>query len=264
MVEFCGGPGTWVTRTYTAARNGGAFCNGNPIQARLLPHWGAQGSPDQHVSYYCDVCKRLLPKLPKLNVACALLPLARPCQVSKVHDVSNSLLVTGFGYEHDECWAQNMQVRGDATECKAAGGQLQPLATLHRRVDSLAGVTASQPIRLALAQHAPLLPPPSYCSCSSTTPMCPRACGGWAPPPSTCATWPAVGDGQAGGMLPGMLPCLVVGSLCSSCMCWRSAPAPPFRPLQPLLPPLCHPSSQALLMPTGSTASSPGTWLLAC
>jgi myo-inositol-1(or 4)-monophosphatase len=62
VVEFCGGPGTWVTRTYTAARNGGAFCNGNPIQ------------------------------------------------VSKVHDVANSLLVTGFGYEHDECWAQNMQL----------------------------------------------------------------------------------------------------------------------------------------------------------
>lgn len=47
VVEFCGGPGTWVTRTYTAARNAGAFCNGNPIQASLLPHWGAQGSPDQ-------------------------------------------------------------------------------------------------------------------------------------------------------------------------------------------------------------------------
>lgn len=32
VVEFAGGPGTWVTRTYTASRNGGAACNGKPIQ----------------------------------------------------------------------------------------------------------------------------------------------------------------------------------------------------------------------------------------
>ncbi|KAI3428298.1 hypothetical protein D9Q98_006677 [Chlorella vulgaris] len=62
VIEFCGGPGTWMTRTYTAARNGGAFCNGKPIQ------------------------------------------------VSKTHDVEKSLLVTGFGYEHDECWKANMQL----------------------------------------------------------------------------------------------------------------------------------------------------------
>lgn len=31
VVEFCGGPGTWVTRTYTATRNGGAFVNGTPL-----------------------------------------------------------------------------------------------------------------------------------------------------------------------------------------------------------------------------------------
>lgn len=31
VVEFTGGPGTWVTRTYTATRNGGAFMNGTPL-----------------------------------------------------------------------------------------------------------------------------------------------------------------------------------------------------------------------------------------
>jgi hypothetical protein len=36
VVEFCGGPGSWITRTYTAARNGGAFCNGKPIQVRIV------------------------------------------------------------------------------------------------------------------------------------------------------------------------------------------------------------------------------------
>lgn len=31
-------------------------------------------------------------------------------QVSKTHELSKSLLVTGFGYEHDECWAANMKL----------------------------------------------------------------------------------------------------------------------------------------------------------
>lgn len=30
-VLHVGGPYTWATRTFTAHRNGGAFCNGNPI-----------------------------------------------------------------------------------------------------------------------------------------------------------------------------------------------------------------------------------------
>jgi hypothetical protein len=31
VVEFAGGPGAWVTKTYTASRNGGAFMDGKPI-----------------------------------------------------------------------------------------------------------------------------------------------------------------------------------------------------------------------------------------
>lgn len=60
VVEFAGGPGTWVTRTYTAARNKGAFMNGKPIS------------------------------------------------VSRVHEIERSLLITGFGYEHDEAWLANI------------------------------------------------------------------------------------------------------------------------------------------------------------
>lgn len=41
VVEFGGGPGSWVTRTYTAARNGGAQCNGKSIQV----WWGAGQRP---------------------------------------------------------------------------------------------------------------------------------------------------------------------------------------------------------------------------
>ncbi|GAB4819790.1 hypothetical protein N2152v2_006836 [Parachlorella kessleri] len=62
VVEFSGGPGIWVTRTYAASRNGGATCNGKPIS------------------------------------------------VSRTHELQRSLLVTGFGYEHDECWDTNMNL----------------------------------------------------------------------------------------------------------------------------------------------------------
>lgn len=62
VIEFSGGPGSWVTRTYTAKRNGGAFLNGKPIS------------------------------------------------VSRTHDLQKSLLVTGFGYDHDEAWEANMKL----------------------------------------------------------------------------------------------------------------------------------------------------------
>ena len=37
-------------------------------------------------------------------------PSSAPLQVSPVHDVNRSLLVTGFGYEHDDCWLANMEL----------------------------------------------------------------------------------------------------------------------------------------------------------
>lgn len=60
VIEFAGGPGAWVTKTYAASRNGGATLNGKAIS------------------------------------------------VSRTSDVTKSLLVTGFGYEHDAAWAANM------------------------------------------------------------------------------------------------------------------------------------------------------------
>jgi myo-inositol-1(or 4)-monophosphatase len=68
VIEFTGGPGSWVTRTYAAARNAGATCNGAPIQ------------------------------------------------VSKTHELNRSLLVTGFGYEHDECWEANLGLFREFTD----------------------------------------------------------------------------------------------------------------------------------------------------
>lgn len=52
----------WGHRTFTAFRNGGARCNGEPIA------------------------------------------------VSRTDDLQRSLLVTGFGYDHDEAWAANMEL----------------------------------------------------------------------------------------------------------------------------------------------------------
>eukprot|EP00244_Chara_vulgaris_P014079 TRINITY_DN858_c0_g3_i1.p1 TRINITY_DN858_c0_g3~~TRINITY_DN858_c0_g3_i1.p1 ORF type:complete len:372 (+),score=64.82 TRINITY_DN858_c0_g3_i1:156-1118(+) len=62
VVEFSGGPFSWVTRTFTATSGGGAFCNGKPIS------------------------------------------------VSDTDTVEKSLLVTGFGYEHDEAWLTNLDL----------------------------------------------------------------------------------------------------------------------------------------------------------
>lgn len=62
VVEFSGGPGSWVTRTYTASKGGGAFLNGVAIK------------------------------------------------VSDTSDLQRSLLVTGFGYEHDEAWEANLRL----------------------------------------------------------------------------------------------------------------------------------------------------------
>ncbi|KAK9908842.1 hypothetical protein WJX75_003615 [Coccomyxa subellipsoidea] len=68
VVEFAGGPGSWVTKTYTAAKGKGAFLNGKPIS------------------------------------------------VSSCKDVNLSLLVTGFGYEHDEAWATNLELFKEFTD----------------------------------------------------------------------------------------------------------------------------------------------------
>lgn len=68
VVEFAGGPGTWVTRTYTAHRNGGAFMNGKPLT------------------------------------------------VSRTSKVSDALLVTGFGYDHDDAWKANIELFQEFTD----------------------------------------------------------------------------------------------------------------------------------------------------
>ncbi|KAI3436907.1 Inositol-1-monophosphatase [Psidium guajava] len=68
VVEFVGGPMCWNTRTFTATAGGGAFCNGQKIQA------------------------------------------------SKTDLVEQSLLVTGFGYQHDDPWATNMELFKEFTD----------------------------------------------------------------------------------------------------------------------------------------------------
>mmetsp|Transcript_12429 Transcript_12429/g.25001 ORF Transcript_12429/g.25001 Transcript_12429/m.25001 type:complete len:397 (+) Transcript_12429:3-1193(+) len=68
VIEFAGGPGTWVQREYSAKRNGGATMNGQSLR------------------------------------------------VSKTHELGSSLLVTGFGYEHDEAWLANLDLFREFTD----------------------------------------------------------------------------------------------------------------------------------------------------
>lgn len=68
VIEFAGGPGTWVQREYSAKRNGGATLNGESIR------------------------------------------------VSNTHELQNSLVVTGFGYEHDAPWLANMKLFQEFTD----------------------------------------------------------------------------------------------------------------------------------------------------
>ncbi|AQK60393.1 Phosphatase IMPL1, chloroplastic [Zea mays] len=68
VVEFCGGPMCWSTRTISASAGGGAYCNGQKIH------------------------------------------------VSQTDKVEQSLLVTGFGYEHDDAWTTNMNLFKEFTD----------------------------------------------------------------------------------------------------------------------------------------------------
>ena len=68
VIEFAGGPGTWVQREYSAKRNGGATMNGKSIM------------------------------------------------VSNTHKLQNSLVVTGFGYEHDQAWLANIGLFQEFTD----------------------------------------------------------------------------------------------------------------------------------------------------
>ncbi|KAG8069880.1 hypothetical protein GUJ93_ZPchr0006g40657 [Zizania palustris] len=68
VVEFCGGPMCWSTRTISASSGGGAYCNGQKIH------------------------------------------------VSQTDKVEQSLLVTGFGYEHDDAWLTNINLFKEFTD----------------------------------------------------------------------------------------------------------------------------------------------------
>ncbi|KAJ1278065.1 hypothetical protein BS78_04G051600 [Paspalum vaginatum] len=68
VVEFCGGPMCWSTRTVSASSGRGAYCNGQKIH------------------------------------------------VSQTDKVEQSLLVTGFGYDHDDAWTTNINLFKEFTD----------------------------------------------------------------------------------------------------------------------------------------------------
>ena len=230
MVEFTGGPGTWVTRTYTAARNAGAFCNGKPIQASQVPGWllwptGPVTGSSSHLNP------------PPRPVMPPPLPPTPRAQVSKAHDVAQSLLVTGFGYEHDECWQQNMALFRHFTDvsqgvrrlgsaaidmCHVACGALSEPgrgARVKRR-GRWAGVGGAAGGRRGAAQSAcpPIHPPPPLC-CTST----PRHLRGVLGVPSQALGHGCRGAGGGGGGRhrhhhgrPRLLRCACSGGGCAA------------------------------------------------
>ncbi|GMP23921.1 hypothetical protein CsSME_00001359 [Camellia sinensis var. sinensis] len=79
-VEFVGGPMCWNTRTFSAAAGGGAFCNGQKIQVS-----------------HTDKAQFMQGK-------------------GTEKKVEQSLLVTGFGYEHDDAWSTNIDLFKEFTD----------------------------------------------------------------------------------------------------------------------------------------------------
>ena len=53
---------------------------------------------------------------PPLGLEGTTLPHRLPTRLLQVSDVRRSLLVTGFGYEHDEAWAANMELFKEFTD----------------------------------------------------------------------------------------------------------------------------------------------------
>ncbi|CAL5346540.1 unnamed protein product [Camellia sinensis] len=94
VVEFVGGPMCWNTRTFSAAAGGGAFCNGQKIQV-------------SHTD------KRLVEDVPN-NTLCFMAQFMQGKGTEK--KVEQSLLVTGFGYEHDDAWSTNIELFKEFTD----------------------------------------------------------------------------------------------------------------------------------------------------
>ena len=107
IVEFAGGPGSWVARTYTATKGGGAFFNGqrletsatSAINQSLLVGNGASVSR----------CPLLLTLAVLTACSCAsCCPLAVALSMTSTQrrlagiHMPAAAQVTGFGYEHDE------------------------------------------------------------------------------------------------------------------------------------------------------------------
>lgn len=83
-----------------------------------------------------------------------------PLQVSHTQDLTKSLLVTGFGYEHDECWATNIELFKHFTDVTQVGGHA-PGRPGHGpagadRHPSLLADAASKGVLHPITTHVPL------------------------------------------------------------------------------------------------------------
>ncbi|CAL5364125.1 unnamed protein product [Camellia sinensis] len=134
VVEFVGGPMCWNTRTFSAAAGGGAFCNGQKIQ---VSHTDKRLVKDVANNTLCFMASRHKEFFRELYILSDLvirlhygflstffvspsyqfLSQAQFMQGKGTEKkVEQSLLVTGFGYEHDDAWSTNIELFKEFTD----------------------------------------------------------------------------------------------------------------------------------------------------
>ncbi|CAL5322930.1 unnamed protein product [Camellia sinensis] len=134
VVEFVGGPMCWNTRTFSAAAGGGAFCNGQKIQVShtdkrdWLRMWPTTlcFMASRHKEFFRElyILSDLVIRLHYgflstffVSPSYQFLSQAQFMQGKGTEKkVEQSLLVTGFGYEHDDAWSTNIDLFKEFTD----------------------------------------------------------------------------------------------------------------------------------------------------
>ncbi|THG17456.1 hypothetical protein TEA_006846 [Camellia sinensis var. sinensis] len=134
VVEFVGGPMCWNTRTFSAAAGGGAFCNGQKIQVSHTDKRLVEDVPNNTLCFMASRLKEFFHELYILSdlvirlhygflstffvsPSYQFLSQAQFMQGKGTEKkVEQSLLVTGFGYEHDDAWSTNIELFKEFTD----------------------------------------------------------------------------------------------------------------------------------------------------
>ena len=143
-MEFSGGPGAWVTKTYSAAKGRGANLNGSPIAVsreadvtRSLLVCSASANPSVAFFGLLGEVSQVVGLLADVSHMAIFFPIPRIEPIAALDEQ-----VTGFGYEHDEAWAANLELFKDFTDVSRGVRRL--------------GAAAVDLCHVALGEHASL------------------------------------------------------------------------------------------------------------